>query len=139
LFKDMKQQQGSNMTRTWLIALGLAVAAASAAAQDKKPFTAAELQALLGKGLTVASSDINGGKVFTARITLAADGRLSGALTPAGDKAIPVSGVWKLKGAQVCRTLEPIQAEEICETWLKSGAKEAIIVVGGKEASINRW
>jgi hypothetical protein len=135
----MTQQKGSSMTRIWLIALGLALAAGSAAAQDKKPFTAAEMQALLSKGLTVSSSDVEGGKVFTARITLAADGRLSGALTPAGDKAIPVSGVWKLKGAQVCRTLEPIQAEEICETWLKSGAKEATIVVGGKEASINRW
>jgi hypothetical protein len=127
------------MNRTWLIALGLALAAGSAAAQDKKPFTAAEMQTLLGKGLTVASSDLNGGKVFTARITLAADGKLSGALTPAGDKAIPVSGAWKLKGAQVCRTLAPIQPEEICETWLKSGAKEATIVVDGKEASINRW
>jgi len=62
-----------------------------------------------------------------------------GALTPAGDKAIPVTGIWKLKGAQVCRTLAPIQPEEICETWVKSGAKQATIQVDGKDASINRW
>jgi hypothetical protein len=122
-----------------MAACALAALSSAALAQGKQPYTAAEMQTLLGKGLTVNSSDLNNGKVFTAKITLAADGKLSGALTPAGDKAIPVSGVWKLKGAQVCRTLEPIQAEEICETWLKSGAKEAIIVVGGKEASINRW
>jgi hypothetical protein len=50
-----------------------------------------------------------------------------------------VSGVWKLKGAQVCRTLAPIQPEEICETWVKSGAKQATVQVDGKDASINRW
>ena len=127
------------MHRISLSALALLMLAGGAAAQDKKPFTAAEMQALLAKGLAVTSSDLDGGKVFTARITLAADGKLSGALTPAGDKAIPVSGNWKLKGAQVCRTLAPIQPEEVCETWLKAGAKEAIVVVDGKQASINRW
>ena len=29
------------------------------------------------------------------------------------------------KGNQVCRTLAPIQPEEICETWIKTGAKQA--------------
>ena len=127
------------MHRAWTITGALIALGSAAAAQGKPPYTAAEMQTLLGKGLTVASSDLNGGKVFTARILLGADGKLSGALTPAGDKAIPVSGTWKLKGAQVCRTLAPIQPDEICETWLKSGAKEATIVVDGKEASINRW
>jgi hypothetical protein len=64
---------------------------------------------------------------------------LSGTLTPTGERAIPVSGVWKLRGAQVCRTLAPLQPEEICETWVKTGAKEATIQIGGKDASINRW
>jgi hypothetical protein len=127
------------MHRIWLIGFSLAFLGGGAVAQDRKPFTAAEMQALVGKGLTVASSDLGGGKVFTARIVLGPDGRLSGSLTPAGDKAIPVSGAWKLKGAQVCRTLAPIQPDEVCETWLKAGAKEAVIVVDGKEASINRW
>jgi hypothetical protein len=124
------------MIRGGLIALAV-MFAGSAFAQT--PYTAAEMQALLAKGLTVASSDLDGGKVFTARITLAAGGQLSGALTPAGDKAIPVSGTWKLKGAQVCRTLAPIQPEEICETWVKSGPKQAIVQVDGKDASVNRW
>ena len=124
------------MIRGGLIALAV-MFAGSAFAQT--PYTAADMQALLAKGLTVASSDLDGGKVFTARITLAAGGQLSGALTPAGDKAIPVSGTWKLKGAQVCRTLAPIQPEEICETWVKSGPKQAIVQVDGKDASVNRW
>ena len=124
------------MMRTFLIASAL-VFTGSALAQS--PYTAAEMQALLGKGLVVSSSDLDGGKVFTARITLAAGGQLSGSLTPAGDKAIPVTGVWKLKGAQVCRTLAPIQPEEVCETWVKSGPKQATIQVDGKDASINRW
>ena len=124
------------MVRGGLIVLGVMVAGHACA---QTPYTAAEMQALLAKGLVVASSDLDGGKVFTARITLAAGGQLSGALTPAGDKAIAVSGTWKLKGAQVCRTLAPIQPEEICETWVKSGAKQATIQVDGKDASINRW
>ena len=124
------------MVRGGLIVLG-SLFAGSAFAQT--PYTAAEMQALLAKGLVVSSSDLEGGKTFTARITLAAGGQLSGTLTPAGDKAIAVSGVWKLKGAQVCRTLAPIQPEEICETWVRSGAKEAIVQVDGRDASINRW
>jgi hypothetical protein len=125
------------MFRQSLIVLGTILLSGGALAQS--PYTAAEMQALLAKGLVVSSSDLDGGKTFTARITLAAGGQLSGTLTPAGDKAIPVSGTWKLKGAQVCRTLAPIQPEEICETWVKSGAKQATVQVGGKDASINRW
>lgn len=125
------------MFHKFSIACALVVLGGSAFAQS--PYTAAEMQALLAKGLMVSSSDLEGGKTFTARITLAAGGQLSGTLTPAGDKAIAVNGTWKLKGAQVCRTLAPIQPEEICESWIKSGAKQATIQVGGKDASINRW
>jgi hypothetical protein len=96
------------------------------------------MQALLAKGLTVASSDLNGGSEFTGRVTLAAGGKLTGTLTVAG-QAIPLNGGWKLTGAQVCRTLGPVQPEEVCETWLKSGPKEATVAVAGKETSINRW
>ena len=124
------------MIRGGLIALAVMFAGHAFA---QTPYTAAEMQALLAKGLVVASSDLDGGKVFTARITLAAGGQLSGALTPAGDKAIAVSGSWKLKGAQVCRTLAPIQPEEVCETWMKSGPKQATIQIDGKDASINKW
>lgn len=125
------------MFRKSLMAGALVLASGGALAQS--PYSAAEMQALLAKGLVVSSSDLEGGKTFTARITLAAGGQLSGTLTPAGDKAIAVSGTWKLKGAQVCRTLAPIQPEEICETWVKSGAKQATVQVGGKDASINKW
>ncbi len=55
------------MFRSGLIALGM-IFAGSAFAQA--PYTAAEMQALLAKGLVVSSSDLDGGKTFTARITL---------------------------------------------------------------------
>jgi hypothetical protein len=127
------------MFRKSLIVLGCLLASGSTFAQDRKPFTAAEMQALLAKGLLVNSSDLDGGKVFTGRVTLSADGKLSGTITPAGDKAIALSGAWKLKGAQLCRTIDPIEPDEVCETWLRTGPKEAVIQVNGKNASINKW
>jgi len=127
------------MQRAAMLGLACVLVSASTLAQERKPLTAADMQALLAKGLQVSSSDLKGGKEFTGRITLAADGKLTGTVTPTGDKAIPVSGIWKLKGAQLCRTLPPIQPEEVCETWIRTGAKEAIIQVGGKDASVNRW
>ena len=125
------------MVHRSLIALACLLIGGSALAQA--PYTAAEMQALLSKGLLVNSSDLEGGKVFTGRVTLGPDGKLSGTITPAGSSAIPLSGSWKLKGAQLCRTIEPIEPNEVCETWLKAGAKQATIQVNGKAASINKW
>lgn len=127
------------MHRMALIALGIVVACGAAWAQSKTPYSAAEMQALLAKGLLVNSMDLRGGTEFTGRVNLAADGRLTGTITVAGEKPIPLAGGWKLKGAQLCRTLGPVQPEEVCETWLKSGVKEATIQVDGKDSSINRW
>jgi hypothetical protein len=127
------------MFRKFLIVLGCLLAGGVTFAQDRKPFTAAEMQALLAKGLLVNSSDLDGGKVFTGRVTLSADGKLSGTITPAGDKAIALSGAWKLKGSQLCRTIDPIEPDEVCEAWLRTGPKEAVIQVNGKNASINKW
>ena len=124
------------MVRSGLIGLGM-VFAGSAFAQG--PYTAAEMQVLLAKGLVVSSSDLDGGKVFTGRVTLASDGKLTGTITPAGGSAIPLTGTWGLKGAQLCRKIEPIEPGEVCETWIKSGPKQATIQVNGKAASINKW
>ena len=111
----------------------------SGSAFAQAPYTASEMQTLLAKGLVVSSSDLDGGKVFTGRVTLAAGGQLTGTITPAGGSAIPLTGTWGLKGAQLCRKIEPIEPGEICETWVKSGAKQATIQVNGKAASINKW
>jgi hypothetical protein len=127
------------MQRSFCLALVLVAASGAASAQQKTPYSAPEMQALLSKGLSVNSMDMKGGKEFTGRVNLAADGTLTGTITVAGEKPIPLSGGWKLKGAQLCRTLGPVQPEEVCETWLKTGAKEATIQVAGKETSINRW
>ena len=125
------------MFRKSLIVVGCLLVGGSAFAQTA--YTAAELQTLLARGLLVNSSDLEGGKVFTGRVTLAADGKLTGTITPAGSSAIPLNGNWVLKGAQLCRKIEPIEPDEICETWVKSGAKQATIHVNGKAASINKW
>jgi len=125
------------MFRKFIIVTACVLVSASAFAQSA--YTAAEMQALLAKGLLVNSSDLDGGKIFTGRVQLGADGRLSGTITPAGRSAIPLSGNWVLKGAQLCRKIEPIEPDEICETWIKSGNKQATIQVNGKAASINRW
>src|SRR5437588_8958176 len=115
------------MHRTSLIALAFIFVGAAAIAQDKKPYTAAEMQALLGKGLVVSSMDLEGGKHFTGRVNLEAGGKLSGTLTVSGQRPIALSGVWQLKAAQLCRTLEPVEPAEVCETWLRTGPKEAIV------------
>ena len=73
------------MHRISLIALGVVLGSGVAFAQAKKPFTAAEMQALLGKGLVVNSMDLEGGKHFTGRVNLEAGGKLSGTLTVAAN------------------------------------------------------
>jgi hypothetical protein len=127
------------MYRISLIVLGFVLVSGSAFTQGRTPFTAAEMTALLAKGLQVSSSDLEGGKHFTGRVNLAAGGRLSGTLTVAGQQPIALSGNWQIKGAQLCRTLAPVEPQEVCETWLKVSNKEAIVRVNGKDTSINRW
>lgn len=108
-------------------------------AQTKTPYTAAEMQALLAKGLSVASSDIGGGKSFTGRLNLDPSGKLTGSLTLAGHGAVPLNGSWRLHGGQLCRTLGQVQPELVCETWIRRRANEAIVQVNGQDVSINRW
>jgi hypothetical protein len=127
------------MFRLAVIAMALVSGGGIAAAQQKTPLTAAEMQTLLTKGLAVSSSDLGGGSEFTGRVNLAANGRLSGTITVAGHGAIALSGTWQLKGARLCRTIMPIEPQEVCETWVRSGPKEATVVVNGQPTSINRW
>jgi hypothetical protein len=128
------------MVRCLLILLGLIVVADGAWAQAKRPLTAAEMQALLAKGLMVTSTDPEGGKKFTGQVNLQAGGKLTGTLSIAGHGSAALNGTWKLNGARLCRTLGQVQPEEVCETWLRVGnAKEVTVQVDGKDASINRW
>ena len=126
-------------TRLVAAALALALAAGPAAAQTKKPLTGVEMLPLLKNGLTVVTMDLNGGNQFRGTVTLASNGRVSGSLTPAGHSAIPLQGVWRLNGAQLCRNIEPLDTSETCETWLRIGPKSVIVQVGGEEVSMNRW
>ncbi len=127
------------MTRVLSAALALTLAAGAASAQSRKPLTAPEMQALLKNGLTVTTMDPRGGKEFAGRVTLAPNGQLSGSVTPAGQPAIALSGVWKLKGAQLCYTLNPKDTTETCGNWVRTGPKEVIVQVSGKDLSVNRW
>jgi hypothetical protein len=129
------------MTRSFALAGALLLLAGGAAlGAERVPYSAAEMQTLVGKGLSVSSSDLEGGRHFTGRVELAAGGRLSGTLSVRGQGQIALSGTWRLRGAQLCRTLAPVEPAEVCETWLKNGgAKEAVIQVNGQETSINRW
>ena len=107
---------------------------------EKVPLTGPELDALLAKGLTVSSTDTMGGKHYTARMTYAADGTLSGAVTFPGRAPIDLKGTWKLDGPRVCRTILPLQPQEVCETWVKSGSSNEVTVqVGNIEIAVSRW
>ena len=130
------------MTRISLIAMACVLGCGGAWGQAavKKPMAAAEIQALLAKGLSVSSTDIEGGKTFTARVNLESSGRLTGSMNVSGHGQIALNGTWQLRGAQVCRTLGEAQPEVVCESWTRAGAaKEVTVVIDGKPSSINRW
>jgi hypothetical protein len=65
-----------------LILLAAMATADRAHPAEKVPLTGPELDALLAKGLTVSSTDMLGGKYFTASMTYAANGSLSGRRSP---------------------------------------------------------
>jgi hypothetical protein len=117
----------------------MAAASSDAFSAEKVPLTGPELSALLAKGLSVSSTDMVGGKNFTARMAYAADGTLAGAVTFTGKAPIDVKGTWKLDGARLCRTIVPLQPQEVCETWHKSGTNEVTIRVGDTDVGISRW
>jgi hypothetical protein len=130
-----------NLSRGVFILLAAVVIAESDAfAAEKVPLTEPELNALLANGLSVSSTDMLGGKYFTAHVTYATNGTLSGAVTFNNGKApIDVKGTWKLDGPRLCRTILPFQPEEICETWLKSGSNEVTIRIGNTDIGVSRW
>jgi hypothetical protein len=117
----------------------LTVGAGTPTAAEKPPLTGAQLTELLGNGLSVASLDMNGGKNFTGQATFAPGGTLSGTLSFTGKPPIALTGTWKINGDQVCRTVRPLQPQEVCETWLRSGDKEVIIRVGKADVGMIRW
>src|SRR5215467_681237 len=122
------------------VSAGDAVSAEDVVSSVKVPLTEPELNALLANGLSVSSTDMLGGKYFTAKMNYAINGTLSGAVTFSNGKApIDVKGTWKLDGARVCRTILPFQPEEVCETWLKSGSNEVTVRVGDINLAVSRW
>src|SRR5262249_13848581 len=123
-----------------ILLAAMATAASDAFSAEKVPLTETELSALLANGLSVSSTDMLGGKYFTAHMTYATNGTLSGAVTFNNGKApIDVKGTWKLDGARLCRTILPFQPEEICEVWLRSGSNEVTIRIGDTDIGVSRW
>jgi hypothetical protein len=118
----------------------MATADHDAFSAEKVPLTETELNALLANGLSVSSTDMLGGKYFTAHVTYATDGTLSGAVTFNNGRApIDLKGTWKLDGPRLCRTILPFQPEEICEIWLKSGSNEVTVRIGDTDIGVSRW
>jgi hypothetical protein len=118
----------------------MATADSSAFSAVKVPLTETELNALLANGLSVSSTDMLGGKYFTAHVTYATDGTLSGAVTFSNGKPpIDLKGTWKLDGPRLCRTILPFQPEETCEIWLKSGSNEVTVRIGDTDIGVSRW
>ena len=138
---EVARKAKDNLSRGALILLAaVAIADSDAFAAEKVPLTEPELNALLANGLSVSSTDMLGGKYFTAHVTYATNGTLSGAVTFNNGKApIDVKGTWKLDGPRLCRTILPFQPEEICETWLKSGSNEVTIRIGNTDIGVSRW
>jgi hypothetical protein len=122
-----------------LVLLAAMATADRALPADMVPLTEPELDALLANGLTVSSTDMLGGKHYTAHMTYASDGTLSGAVTITGRAPIDLKGTWKIDGPRLCRTIIPFQPQEICETWLKSGNNEVTVRVGSTDMAVSRW
>jgi hypothetical protein len=97
------------------------------------------MNALLAKGFSVSSTDMLGGKNFTAKMTYATNGTLAGAITFTGKAPVDVKGTWKLDGPRLCRTIVPLQPQEVCEIWLKSGNNEITHRVGNTDVGVSRW
>jgi hypothetical protein len=120
-------------------AVMLAIGAGPAWAAENSALTGSQLTELLAKGLSVTSLDMYGGKNFTGQATFASGGTLSGTLSFAGKSPVPLTGTWKIDGDRVCRTVRPLQPQEVCETWLRSGDKEVTIRVGKTDVGMIRW
>jgi hypothetical protein len=137
---DIEPKKASDkLFRSALILLAAMATADRAFPAEKVPLSGPELDALLANGLTVSSTDMLGGKNYTAHMTYATNGTLSGAVTFPGKAPIDLKGTWKLDGPRLCRTILPFQPQEICETWLKSGSNEVTIQVGNTEIGVSRW
>jgi len=122
-----------------ILLAAMTTAGSDAFSAEKVPLTGPELNELLANGLSVSSTDMLGGKHFTARMTYATNGTLSGAVTFGGKAPIDVKGTWKLDGPRLCRTIIPFQPDEVCETWLKSGSNEVTVRVGNTDVAVSRW
>jgi len=136
---EVPRYASDHLFRAALILLAAMATADRAFPAEKVPLTGLELDALLAKGLTVSSTDMLGGKYFTANMTYAANGTLSGAVTFGGKPPIDVNGTWRLDGPRLCRTIIPFQPQEVCEIWLKSGSNEVTIRVGDTDLGVSRW
>jgi len=137
---EVPKRAKDKLSRGALILLAmLATANSDAFSAEKIPLTEPELNALLANGLSVSSTDMLGGKYYTARMTYATNGTLSGAVTFNGKAPIEVKGAWKLDGPRLCRTIIPFQPEEVCEVWLKSGSNEVTVRVGNTDVGVSRW
>lgn len=108
-----------------------------ATAADK--MSGKELTALLsqGKHLTLGGK----GEGYTGALDLTANGKGKGQATLDDGTVIPIEGAWHIKGNKFCRTWKGGRdaGKEVCETWVKSGAKAVKVMVGKEDMGVNSW
>lgn len=137
----VSRKRKDKLSRGALVLLAaMATTGSDAFSAEKVPLTGPELNELLANGLSVSSTDIWGGKYFTAHVTYATNGTLSGAVTFNNGKApMELKGTWRVDGPRLCRTIVPFQPDEVCEVWLKSGSNEVTVRIGDTDIGVSRW
>src|SRR4029450_3218796 len=100
---EVPKKAKSKLSRSALILLAaMATADSDAFSAEKVPLTEPELSELLANGLSVSSTDMLGGKYFTAHMTYATDGTLSGSVSFSNSQApLNVKCTWKLDGPRL--------------------------------------
>jgi hypothetical protein len=119
------------------ISLITLMSVATAHASDEKVLTATEMKALVANGITIGIVNAPGDPQYKGSITISADGTQAGTVAMGGKPPTALSGTWKLKGNQFCRTLKPISDKETCEIWVRTADKEVAVMVGKKRLGLN--
>lgn len=117
----------------------IVLAASSSLAMAGQQMSGKDLTSLLGQGKTI----MLGGKGMgsSGSLMLSADGKGKGEAKLDNGTVIPIEGTWQVKGNKFCRTWTGGRDanKEVCETWIKKGAKAVTVRAGKKDLGVNSW
>ncbi|MCT7377304.1 hypothetical protein [Chelativorans salis] len=111
----------------------------SPAIADEVKMGGKELSELLSAGKNIRLGGPGTG--YSGELVLTSDGRGNGqAKTDDGTKTFVLEGTWRIKGDEFCRQWAAFDdGNEVCETWVLIGTKQAKVVVGDDQIGINSW